>query len=304
MEETMIRLEDTSGSAVVAAIAAERHRQGSPTTGMVLTMLILSDEELQSDATSAAVAAAREHPMRIVTLIPRPGRTAPTLDAEIAVGGDDGPGEVAVLRLRGELSLHANSVAVPLLLPDTPVVAFWPSNAPHVPADDPIGKHAQRRITDSVTCEDPLAALTERSRSYRPGDTDLAWSRLTPWRSIIASAFDRPVNDVKKARIIAEAGNPSAALLRVWLRQRLSVDISIDWDSNPGISSVAFDTADGELSITRTDRINAILKRPDTPDASIYLPRRDLATLLSEELKRLDPDEMYGTVIKGYGQVQ
>jgi hypothetical protein len=29
------------------------------------------------------------------------------------VGGDDGPGEVAVLRLRGELAGHANSVAIP-----------------------------------------------------------------------------------------------------------------------------------------------------------------------------------------------
>ena len=34
----MIRLEDTSGGAVSAAIAAERHRMGSPTTGMVLTL--------------------------------------------------------------------------------------------------------------------------------------------------------------------------------------------------------------------------------------------------------------------------
>ncbi len=300
----MIRLEDTSGSAVAAAITAERHRQGSPTTGMVLTMLILSDEELQSDATSAAVMAAREHPMRIVTLIPRPGRTAPTLDAEIAVGGDDGPGEVAVLRLRGELSDHANSVAVPLLLPDTPIVAFWPSHAPEIPAEDPIGKHAQRRITDSAACEDPLSDLTARSRSYRPGDTDLAWSRLTPWRSIIASAFDRPVKDVRSARIIAETDNPSAALLRVWLMQRLSIEVSISWDNQPGISLVAFDTSDGELSISRTDRINAVLKRPDSPDASIYLPRQDLASLLSEELKRLDPDDVYGTVIKGYDRVQ
>ena len=298
----MIRLEDTSGSAVVAAIAAERHRQGSPTTGMVLTMLILSDEEFQSDATSAAVTAAREHPMRIVTLIPRPGRSVPTLDAEIAVGGDDGPGEVAVLRLRGELSHHANSVAVPLLLPDTPVVAFWPCDAPDIPAADPIGKHAQRRITDSSTCQDPLEGLVRRAHGYRPGDTDLAWTRLTPWRSIIASAFDRPVKGVDRAWIVAENGNPSAALLRIWLKQRLGIEVTIDWDSQPGISCVTFDTIEGELSITRADRINAILKRPHAPDASITLPRRDLATLLSEDLKRLDPDDVYGAVIEGYGR--
>ena len=84
----MIRLEDTSGGAVAAAIASERHRMGSSATGMVLTLLILADEESQADATAAAVGAARQHPMRIVTLVPRPGKDT-RLDAEISVGGDD-----------------------------------------------------------------------------------------------------------------------------------------------------------------------------------------------------------------------
>ena len=100
----MIRLDDTSGSAVAAAIVAERRRLGSPTTGMVLTLLILSDEDNASDATSAAVEAARQHPMRIITLIPKPGKVEARLDAQISVGGDQGPGEVAELRLRGELA--------------------------------------------------------------------------------------------------------------------------------------------------------------------------------------------------------
>src|SRR5512137_779959 len=126
----MIRLEDTSGGAVAAAIASERHRMGSGATGMVLTLLILTDEEYQADATAAAVSAARQHPMRIVTMIPRPGKHEARLDADIAVGGDDGPGEVAVLRLRGPLAEHANSVCIPLLLSDTPVVAYWPEGGP------------------------------------------------------------------------------------------------------------------------------------------------------------------------------
>ena len=186
----MIRLEDTSGGAVAAAIAAERHRMGSPATGMVLTLLILTDEEYQADATSAAVGAARQHPMRIVTLIPRPSRHEPRIDAEIAVGGDDGPGEVAVIRLRGMLADHANSVAIPLLLSDTPVVAYWPEAGPEVTAEDPIGRHAQRRITDASTADDVVRELHRRQAGYRPGDTDLAWRRLTPWRSVLASALE------------------------------------------------------------------------------------------------------------------
>ena len=296
----MIRLEDTSGGAIAAAISAERHRQGSPTTGMVLTMLILTDEEYQSDATSGAVFAARQHPMRIVTVIPRPGRGSHSLDAEIAVGGDDGPGEVAVLRLRGELAEHADSVVIPLLLSDTPIVAFWPSIAPAIPAEDTIGRHAQRRITDSATCEYPLKELLQRGRGYRPGDTDLAWSRLTPWRSILATAFDQPTGVVTSGSITAESNNPSAALLAKWLEVSLNITVKVQTTDVPGIQSVIITTETGEIAITRLDGRTATMSQPGMPDALISLPRRDLTTLLNEDLRRLDPDDVYGWVIRSY----
>ena len=293
----MIRLEDTSGSAVAAAIASERHRQGSPATGMVLTMLILADEEYQADATSAAVAAARQHPMRIVTLIPRPGRQAARLDAEIAVGGDDGPGEVAVLRLRGQLAEHANSIAVPLLLSDTPVVAYWPHDAPVIPADDPIGRHAQRRITDTATTEDVVAELAVRSSGYRPGDTDLSWTRLTPWRSALAAALDQPTPSIQAATVVAEPSNPSAMLLRAWLHQRLRVPVASETSDGPGITEVRITSQEGDLILRRTDKNQAVVTRPNAPESHIGLPRRDLAELLAEDLRRLDPDEIYGQTI-------
>ncbi len=295
----MIRLDDTSGSAVAAAIAAERRRLGSPTTGMVLTLLILSDEDNASDATNAAVEAARQHPMRIITLIPRPGKVAARLDAQISVGGDQGPGEVAELRLRGELAEFANSVAVPLLLPDTPVVAFWPGECPAVPADDLIGRHAQRRITDAAGALDPIAELRARSKGYRPGDTDLTWARLTPWRSVLASALDQDSTPVTSVQIEAEPNNPSALLLRAWLRECLSVEVSLEDSEGPGITGVRLLTDGGDIAISRGDGVHAILSRPGAPDAPIALRRRDYAALVSEELRRLDPDEVYGRVITG-----
>lgn len=292
-----VRLEDTSGSAVAAAIAAERHRMGSPATGMVLTLLILTDEEYQADATAAAVSAARQHPMRIVTLIPRPSKHEARLDAEIAVGGDDGPGEVAVLRLRGQLAEHANSVAIPLLLSDTPVVAFWPEGAPLLPEDDPIGRHAQRRITDSASAEDVDRALADRAAGYRPGDSDLAWTRLTPWRSVLASALDQPNAAITAASVAAEEGNASAVLLASWLHRRLKVPVTRSTSAGPGITEVRLTTEAGDIAVSRTDGVTAILSRPGVPDSRVALPRRDLAELLAEDLRRLDPDEVYGDVI-------
>ena len=293
----MIRLDDTSGSAVAAAIADERRRLGSPTTGMVLTLLILSDEDNASDATNAAVEAARQHPMRIITLIPKPGKVAARLDAQISVGGDQGPGEVAELRLRGELAEFANSVAVPLLLPDTPVVAFWPGECPAVPAEDHIGKHAQRRITDAAGAVDPIAALRARSEGYRPGDTDLTWARLTPWRSVLASALDQNPTLITSVQIEAESANPSSLLLQAWLRDCLKVEVSLTQNEGPGITAVRMLTDLGDISINRADGVHAVLSRPGAPDSPIALRRRDYAALVSEELRRLDPDEVYGRTI-------
>ena len=294
----MIRLEDTSGGDIARAIGEERHRMGSPATGMVLTMLILSDEEFASDATEAAVLSARQHPMRILTMIPRPGRGPDQIDAQVMVGGDDGPGEVAIVRLRGDRAGHANSVAIPLLLPDTPVVSWWPSDPPSVPSEDPIGRHSQRRITDLATAPDTRAALRERIAGYVPGDTDLAWTRLTAWRSALASLLDDEASDVTSAAVEAEADNPSAILLCAWLRWALGVEVSLSGVIGPGITKVSLTTPQGVVALTRPDGAVATLTRPGVPDSTIALPRRGLPDLLSEELRRLDPDEVYGDVLR------
>lgn len=294
----MIRLDHTSGGAIAAAIANERHRMGASAVGMVLSLLILTDEESQADATAGAVAAARQHPMRIITLIPRPGRSEPRIDAEVSVGGDDGPGEVAIIRLRGGMAEHANSVAIPLLLSDTPVVAFWPVSPPQIPAEDPIGRHAQRRITDAASAEDPLRELAARRVGYRPGDTDLAWTRLTPWRTALAAVFDQPPGKVSGGHVAAEAGNPSASLLALWLSYRLHVPIDVVTSEGPGITELALHTDNGDVRIARPDGTTAVLSRPNGPDSTVALRRRDLSELLAEELRRLDPDEVYGEVIR------
>lgn len=293
----MIRLEDTSGGLVSAAIARERHRMGAAATGMVLTLIIMADEDTQADATSAAVAAARLHPMRILTVVPRPDDKATRLDAEISVGGDEGPGEVAILRLRSRLAEHANSVVVPLLLSDTPVVAFWPGQSPPVPADDPIGRHAQRRITDAAACVDPVAALDMRRTGYRPGDTDLAWARLTPWRSILASVFDHPVGTPTSAVVTGEDRDPSLVLMAAWLHDCLRIPVEMAAGSGPALTSIAISTRLGVVRVERVDEHVALLERPDSPSSRLPMPPRELQDLLAEELRRLDADEAYRAVV-------
>ncbi|NBU31783.1 MAG: hypothetical protein EBS36_01235 [Actinobacteria bacterium] len=299
----MINLENTQANAVAAAINEERRRMGSPTVGMVLTLLILTDEMHQAEALSAASIAAREHPMRVIALIERPGRDTAHLDAQIQVGGDEGPGELIACRLHGELAKHAGSVAIPLLLPDTPVVAWWPGEAPDNPSSDPIGMHAQRRITDTNNTASYIQELGIRLSNYKPGDTDIAWTRTTPWRSMLAAALDQPVGRVQEVVVHSEARLASSLLLAGWLRKRLHVPTKIVHDKGPGITKVVLKTTQGEVSLSRPDGRVAQLSIPNAPESPVALPRRNMAELLAEELRRLDPDEIYLQALRGVDAV-
>src|SRR5262245_15444758 len=124
-----IDLTRTTTRQIGEAMQRARHLSGGPTTGMVLTLVIVTDESAQYDAVRAAAEVAREHPCRALAVIARTGRAESRLDAEIRLG-ENGPGETVLLRMYGELADHADSVVAPLLVPDTPVVTWWPGRPP------------------------------------------------------------------------------------------------------------------------------------------------------------------------------
>jgi glucose-6-phosphate dehydrogenase assembly protein OpcA len=300
-----IDLTDTTSGKINAALIGGRRAIGTPTVGMVLTLVIVTDEGGAYDALKAAGDASREHPSRILAVIRRPGRSPRAraearLDAEVRLGSDAGTGETVVLRLHGELSEHAQSVVLPLLLPDAPVVVWWPDNAPANPAKDPLGALAQRRITDAATAEDPAEQLTRRAESYAPGDTDLAWTRITPWRSMLAAALDQRPARVTGAIVEGESYNPSAELLALWLASRLDIPVERVVSDGPGLTDVKLRTPDGEIGLDRGDGLLARLAMPGQPDRQVALKRRDTSELITEELRRLDPDDIYAAAVR-YG---
>uniref|UniRef100_UPI003D73C6DA glucose-6-phosphate dehydrogenase assembly protein OpcA n=1 Tax=Actinacidiphila sp. bgisy167 TaxID=3413797 RepID=UPI003D73C6DA len=190
------------------------------------------------------------------------------------------------------------SVVLPLLLPDAPVVVWWPEDAPANPAEDPLGRLAARRITDAAATEDPVAALGLRAETYTPGDTDLAWTRITPWRSVLAAALDQKQAAVRGAVVEGEAYNPSTELLGLWLARRLGVPVRRKTSEGPGITAVRLATADGEICLDRPTGALAELAIPGQPDRHVALQRRATSDLIAEELRRLDPDEAYAAAVK------
>jgi glucose-6-phosphate dehydrogenase assembly protein OpcA len=291
-----IDLTDTTAAALRDALARSSQRLGGPATGVVLNLIIVTDEAGQHDAMYAAGQAGREHPCRVIGTIARDPRARARLDAEIRIG-EDTPGQLALLRLYGPPGEHADSVIAPLLVPDTPVVTWWPGFAPQMASADPLGELAQRRITDAAASAEPPHALAALAAAYVPGDTDMAWARATAWRSLLAATLDRAHGEVSAVEVSAEPGNPTAALLTAWLGLRLSVPATLVDSEGPGITAVMFSTTDGEIAVTRPDGRNATLSRAGEPDRYVALHRRDTADLLSEELRRLDPDDVYGEVL-------
>ncbi|MFF8988693.1 glucose-6-phosphate dehydrogenase assembly protein OpcA [Streptomyces sp. NPDC014983] len=300
-----IDLTDTTAGEINKALVQGRRAIGTPAVGMVLTLVIVTDEENAYDALKAANDASREHPSRTLVVIKRISRTprdrtSSRLDAEVRVGAEAGTGETVVLRLYGEVVGHADSVVLPLLLPDAPVVVWWPVNAPPDPAKDPLGALAQRRVTDTYAAEEPVRELTARADAYTPGDTDLSWTRITPWRSMLAAALDQVSCRVQAVEVEGEEFNPSCELLAMWLADRLDVPVRRSPSAGPGLTGVRMDTTCGPITLDRADGSLATLSIEGQPARAVALKRRDTAELIAEELRRLDPDDTYASALR-YG---
>lgn len=294
----MKELADTTSAQIAAALLDARRAAGSPAMGMVMTLVVVVDEEHAHEALDVARQASHEHPARVLGVIIGDGRGAGRVHAQIGIG-DGWTGETALIRLSGRVTKHPDSVVLPLLLPDSPVVVWWPRDHPADPAADPIGQLATRRITDAAQAtRGRSTALARLCETYAPGTTDLAWTRLTQWRAFLAAALDHQHLRVRAASVTAERVSPSADLLVAWLEWRLKVDVERHSSSGPGITEVVLETQDGPIRIGRGDGALATFCSPERPDRPIALKRRDPAELLTEELRRLDEDDIFAEVVQ------
>jgi glucose-6-phosphate dehydrogenase assembly protein OpcA len=294
----MTVLEDTNASKIAAALVEARRAAGSPAMGMVMTMVIAVPEAEAEEALKAARAAAKEHPSRLLGVVIGAARGASRITAEIRAGAGTA-GELALIRLTGEVAKHPESVVLPLLLPDSPVVVWWPTEAPEDPAADPLGMLGTRRITDAAEVRTGRhKAMLRQCASYAPGNTDLAWTRITQWRALLAAALDQSGARVTGATVVGERISPSADLLSAWLSDRLKVDVKRERSNGPGITEVALRSKKGDIRIVRGDGRLATLSVPGQPDRPVALRRRVIPELLAEELRRLDPDDIYAATVR------
>ncbi len=301
-------LPNTTISKVSKELVQIREEGGAVALGRVLTLLIETDFKDLEDSILAANEASRAHPCRIIVLANNEKATKQSrLDAEIRVGGDAGASEVIVLKAYGEASSDPESLVTGLLLPDAPVVAWWPGIAPAKPSASAIGRIAQRRITDAAAQKDPHAWLSNLAKNYAPGDSDFAWTRLTLWRAQLAAILDQPPYDPVTSVVVTGAvDSPSTDLLAAWLEMKLKVEVSlvrtVRGKAVAGIKGVKLIRKSGDVEIVRNVPDVATLIQPAQPTRDISLPRRLRRDCLIEDLRRMDSDDAFGKLItKGFG---
>jgi glucose-6-phosphate dehydrogenase assembly protein OpcA len=299
----IVDLPDTSTTAINKKLDELREKVGAVTLGRVLTLVIAPDSDaVLEESIEAANWASHEHPSRVIVVMTGDADAAEArLDAQLRVGGDSTAGELVVLRLSGPLAGHDDSVVVPFLLPDIPVVVWWPDIAPAVPARDPLGRLAIRRITDATNGVDPLSAIKSRLPGYTPGDTDLAWSRITYWRALLTSAIDQPPHEpITSALVSGLKTEPALDVLAGWLASR------IDGPVRRAVGELKVELVRNSETVTLSrpqEGKTATLSRTARPDALVPLPRREARECLAEDLRRLDPDAIYFSALEGIDQV-
>ena len=153
------------------------------------------------------------------------------------------------------------------------------------------------------TASDPLrgrsssAATTYAARRHRPGlDPDHPVAR--PARRGARPAAVRAGHRRRRSR--AAADSPSADLLAGWLARALRCPVRRARAARPAAASSACGSSarSGDIDLVRPDGDIATLAQPGPAGpAGSPSPRRSDAECLAEELRRLDPDEVYAEAL-------
>ena len=298
----IITLKNTTSAEVASRIVELRDERGSAALSRVLTLLICVPDLIDVDkAIEVSDAVSREHPCRVIVIVePESTEGAALLNAQIRVGDAAGLSDIIILEPRGEVASNIDSLVMPLLQSDTPVVTYWPVTPPENPGAHPLGRLAVKRITDSRATECPMETLSALSRVYTPGDIDLAWAGVTLWRALLAAVaedFDRLPTSI---RVAGNATHPSPFLVAAWLHHQLGVPVDriVDREAHTITDITFFFDDDTTVSLSRSATSSvARLSRPGLEDRSVNLARRSVQDSLMEDLRRLDPDVYYGELL-------
>lgn len=222
-----------------------RHEQRAAVRTSVLTLVaVVANEAAAEAALDIVYDLGPRHPSRTIVLVVDEGGggSGEGLDASASVHAIEVEGravcfEDVVLRVRGGARHHLDSVVEPFSLPDLPLVVWVPSQLPA--PGDPLLAIADRIVIDSRAVagagahgsghENRAVLPRIQSLARRLPVSDLSWSRLAPWRSLLAGVFEGPVYQpfLREIEHVEVTGNYGPRhLLGGWLLGRLGVPVA------------------------------------------------------------------------------
>lgn len=286
------------------SVGRQSETEGGVVRACALTLIVVTDCSEDTPTIGETVAELmREHPCRAIVLCLRP--SADQIDAKVTAQCwmPFGTREQICCELievtAGESSVPSlPGFILPLTAPDLPVV-MWLRR----PRLD-LSHLADTIIVDSAQLGGLRGFLEFRRRAAAPRVADLAWTRLTPWREIIAQIFENPVARDRRSRIsqaeILWSGEPVRAevyYLAAWLMRGLELQrdglvLTHVPVGTAGIQGIALAAPDLAISAKLTERSVVEVRVNTVARQTVFSPLTD-CVLLREELSITSRDAVF-----------
>ncbi len=272
-----VRLSDVVGALADLRDQSTNHHSSARTAVMTLVAVAPGDDQAYG-ATGALRSLAGHHPSRIVLLRPDPDSVA-HLDARAALYAFDSEHnrvnfEEVRLEVGGQAARHLDSVVEAFTLSDLPVVVWYVNSIPE--PSDPLLSVASAILIDSRDAPDPGQLRSLLALARRRTLVDLSWTRLRPWREILARLFDpvdnRPwLESIEHIEISGKEG--PRRLLGGWLTAQTDVSprrISLNDARHVAVQLIARrDGQEATFTVERAEGQRLVGRpRPACPDGS------------------------------------
>jgi glucose-6-phosphate dehydrogenase assembly protein OpcA len=268
-------------SALWKSMAAGDPQREAITRACALTLLVYVESAEASRKVSSLVSGIiAQNPCRVVVMVVEPQAAESSLGAQISIhchvpraGGKQLCCEQIELQARGDSVRDLDNVVVPLVVPGLPVVLWWRAGSFRPPDYfRNILRVTDTLLVDSARFADPatdlgkLAGELKRLSAVVPV-SDLNWTRMTPWRGLVAQCFDPAeaieyLEQLTEVRVEYEEESPrwsaqsaQALLLLGWLASRLKWEPEDSAGVSAGKgSSISFRSRRGRVRVQRLQK--------------------------------------------------
>jgi glucose-6-phosphate dehydrogenase assembly protein OpcA len=202
-----------------------------------------------------------------------------------------------------ELS-HVAQLLLPLIVSDLPAVLWCRGTRVFTEnAFTPLLPLVQKIIVDSAPAVDSKAAIAAIRELRKQGRliADLAWTKLTGLRELMASLFDEGTAvGIKSVQVLYGGDGPTASSIYFarWMESALpeaKVELKHGADGTRSLRSITL-SGDSEVTITRPDKATLEVHAGNRVRRSKMVLFSE-ETLMSEELSILGPDPVFDKVL-------